>query len=81
MALSGHRSHLQTDRMEPDRELDRYRAQRAAEHQRACLDGLSTDRLRVVRARLLADDDNSDPAILARIDVVTAEIERRMAPR
>jgi hypothetical protein len=61
--------------MQPDPEVVRHRAQQAAEHQRMCIGGLSDDRLRVVRARLLAAGD--DVETLARLGVVSEEIERR----
>ncbi|HEV7763120.1 MAG TPA: hypothetical protein VGO78_29110 [Acidimicrobiales bacterium] len=64
--------------MERDPELDRHRAQRAAQHQAACVDGLSDDRLRVVRARLLVEADKGDDVeTTARLGVVDDEIERR----
>lgn len=47
----------------------------AVERQRDVLAGLSDDRLRVVRARLLTDGD--DPVTVARLDVVDQELRRR----
>jgi hypothetical protein len=64
-----------------DPAVEALRVRRAAEHQAHCLPGLSDDRLRVVRARLLAGDDRDDPAIVARLVVVDAEIARRQAHR
>jgi len=47
----------------------------AIESQRNVLAGLSDDRMRVVRARLLTDGD--DPVTVARLDVVDRELQRR----
>jgi hypothetical protein len=58
-----------------DPEVVARMARQAAKHQATCLPGLSDDRLRVVRARLLTDGE--DPVTLARLDVVDAEIEKR----
>jgi hypothetical protein len=65
--------------MTPDPQVEAHRVRLAANHQAACLPGLSDDRLRVVRARLLADGD--DPVTVARLVVVDAEIERRQGRR
>jgi DNA-directed RNA polymerase sigma subunit (sigma70/sigma32) len=59
----------------PDSMVEAHRIRMAAEHQENVLPGLSDDRLRVVRARLL--DDGDDPVTLARLGVVDAEIRRR----
>lgn len=58
-----------------DPQVEAHRVRQAAEHQRACVPGLSDDRLRVVRARLLIDGD--DPMTLARLDVVEQELRHR----
>lgn len=58
-----------------DPEVVAHKVGRAVERQRDVLAGLSDDRLRVVRARLLADGD--DPVTAARLDVVDRELRRR----
>lgn len=61
-----------------DPEVDALMIRSAAERQALCLPGLSDDRLRVVRARLLADGD--DDITAARLEVVNAELRRRGIP-
>jgi hypothetical protein len=58
---------------------ERLTVDRAAARQRDVLPGLSDDRLRVVRARLLADGE--DPVTLARLTVVHEELARRERER
>lgn len=58
-----------------DPEVEAALVRSAVERQRDVLAGLSDDRLRVVRARLLADGD--DAVTRARIEVVTEELARR----
>ena len=58
-----------------DPEVVAHKVRRAVERQRDVLAGLSDDRLRVVRARLLTDGD--DPVTNARLEVVDRELRRR----
>jgi hypothetical protein len=58
-----------------DPEVMAHTVRQAIESQRHVLAGLSDDRMRVVRARLLTDGD--DPVTVARLDVVDRELRRR----
>jgi hypothetical protein len=58
-----------------DPEVVARRVRSAVARQQDVLPGLSDDRLRVVRARLLADGD--DPVTVARLDVVNRELRCR----
>jgi hypothetical protein len=61
------------ERADPD--VQAHSARLAGEHQRACVPGLSVERLREVAARLASE--GGDPATLARLHVVREELRRR----
>ncbi|HEV7762047.1 MAG TPA: hypothetical protein VGO78_23725 [Acidimicrobiales bacterium] len=58
-----------------DPEVQAHSARMAAQHQAACVPGLSDERLREVAARLGRAGD--DPATLARLQVVREELRSR----
>jgi hypothetical protein len=58
-----------------DPEVVEHSARMAAQHQAACVPGLSVERLREVAARL--GRAGKDPATLARLGVVREELGRR----